>query len=101
MAKDLALVNFDLQIKNGDLVVLDDSRQQHFSLLLLASEGNFRETPWAGVDIKSYIRENITAAELAGDIKEKMRLDGVSKPKVVFEKDGQTITGIQMDGTYA
>jgi len=100
MAKDLNLVDFDLQIKTGDFVKNQDSRQQHYLLLLIAGEGNFRETPWAGVDIKSYINDNISKAELAGDIKEKMKLDGVTRPKVRLNEVNQMIESVQMEGEY-
>jgi hypothetical protein len=70
---DVLLDNdMDLAINAGDFVV-GDSEEQHQQLILIASQGSFRESPLTGVNIASFIKTGFTAAQIDG-LKQKIRL---------------------------
>lgn len=66
---------FDLLIKNGDLVI-GESTYQHQQLLLLAEKGEIREFPTRGVGIRTWLLDD-QAGNLNGAIKREFEADGM------------------------
>lgn len=64
--------NMDLAIEDGDFVV-GDSEDQHQELILIASQGSFRESPLTGVNIAKYIKTGFTQLQV-DQLKQKCRL---------------------------
>lgn len=62
----------DLAIEGGDFV-LADSEDQHQQLILIASQGSFRESPLTGVNVARYIKTGFTQAQI-DTLKQKIRL---------------------------
>ena len=82
--KDILLdEDFDLLIKDGDLVI-GDSDEQHKNLLLLCSKGDFKENPDVGVGIESYLESEDPAA-LIREIKQQYSADGMRVNEIKIE----------------
>ena len=64
--------NLDLLIVNGDFV-LDDADQQIQELLLIANQGDFRESPLTGVGIVKYLKSRLSPATVDA-LKKKIKL---------------------------
>jgi len=64
--------NLDLLIKNGDFVV-DDAEQQHQELIMIATQGSFRESPLTGVGIVKYVKTRLSV-ETRDKLRQKIRL---------------------------
>jgi hypothetical protein len=64
--------NLDLAIQNGDFV-LDDCEQQNQELILVATQGSFRDSPLTGVGITRYIKSSFTVAKV-DQLRQKIRL---------------------------
>lgn len=83
--KDILLDDdLDLAIENGDFIV-DEAEEQHQQLILIASQGSFRESPLTGVNIAQYIKTGFTQAQI-DRLRQKCRLqlqyDGYAKATV-------------------
>lgn len=82
--KDILLdTNFDLLIKDGDIVI-GDSDDQNKSLLLLCAKGDFKEFPDVCVGIENFL-ESEDPAELIREIKAQYTGDGMRVKKVIVE----------------
>jgi hypothetical protein len=79
--------NLDLLIQNGDFVI-DDAEQQIQALILMASQGSFRESPLTGVDILQYLKSRLSPA-LIDKLKQKIQLQ--------FQYDGYTYAQPDID----
>ena len=64
--------NMDLLIENGDFVV-DDSEEQVQQLILVATQGSFRNSPVTGVGIINYIKSQFTVGQI-DKLRQKIRL---------------------------
>ena len=53
MAKDIIL-STDIEFENGDLKVAF-SDEQHIDHILLSNVGDFKNVPWIGIGIESYL----------------------------------------------
>lgn len=77
MPQDILLAeNFDLLIKDGDLVI-GESTRQHQKLLLLANKGEIREFPQRGVGIERWIDDDFSVS-LHSAIKREFEADGMT-----------------------
>lgn len=71
--KDILLNNdLDLEISNGDFVVAD-AEEQHQELIMIATQGSFRENPLVGVGIARFIKSSFSVAEV-DRLRQKIRL---------------------------
>lgn len=64
--------DLDLAVSAGDFVI-GDSEEQHQQLILIASQGSFRESPLTGVNIAQYIKTGFTQAQI-DKLRQKIRL---------------------------
>lgn len=64
--------DLDLAIDSGDFIA-DEAEEQHQQLILIASQGSFRESPLTGVNITQYIKTGFTQAQIDA-LKQKIRL---------------------------
>jgi hypothetical protein len=98
MNRDIMLdENMDLAIVDGDFVV-DDADEQIQQLVLIATQGSFRQSPLTGVAIVKYLKAQFTPA-LVDQLKQKIQLqlqyDGFSSVTTVinsFEDIEITVT---------
>jgi len=77
--------NLDLLIANGDFVV-GDSDEQTQELILIATQGAFRESPLTGVGIVNYLKAQFSpalVAKLTQKIQLQLQYDGFSAATVV------------------
>lgn len=82
MPQDVLLdSSLDLRFVDGDLVVVDGTRQ-HQQLLLVSEKGEWRENPTIGVGTLSWTL-NERPADLNSEIKRQ------------FEKDGMKVVAVQ------
>lgn len=91
MAKDIIL-NDDIQIVNGDLLV-EFSDEQHIEHILLAKPGDYKNVPWIGIGIESYLQAPITGKTtqlLEKEIKLHLESDTAKKVNVKVDKLLQT-----------
>jgi len=72
--------NLDLLIQNGDFVI-GDAEEQIQQLILIASQGSFRESPLTGINIVTYLKSRMTPG-LVDALKQKIKLQ--------FQYDGYT-----------
>jgi hypothetical protein len=92
--------NLDLAIENGDFVTMDETgaEEQYQELILLASQGSFRESPLTGVNIVSYIKKRFTVADvdkLRQKIILQMQYDGYSSVNTTIN----SFTDIEIDAS--
>ncbi|WP_442589204.1 hypothetical protein ACSBL2_24610 [Pedobacter sp. AW31-3R] len=71
--KDILLDdNLDLAFEGGDFIV-GDAEDQHQQLILLASQGSFRESPLTGINIISYMKTGFNRTQV-DELKQKCRV---------------------------
>ena len=91
MAKDIILSD-DIHFLNGDLLV-EFSDEQHIEHILLSKPGDFKNVPWIGIGIESYLNAPITGKTiqiLEKEIKLHLESDTAKKVKVEVDKLLQT-----------
>jgi len=82
MPTDILLdTDFDLLIRDGDLV-MGESTQQHQELLLLTAKGEIREFPTRGVHLRSWVLDDVGGGDLNGAIKREFEADGMTVESV-------------------
>ena len=72
--KDVLLLDYDIQIENGD-IKLGEARQQDLELICKAEKGQFYQFPRLGVGIERQINGSRTPLEIKGDIRENLNQD--------------------------
>lgn len=84
---------FDLNIVNGDFSSIE-STEQHLQFLLLASKGEWREIPQAGIGIIDYLNtKNNTTSQLKREIQVQSDLDGFRPSEILIDLPAITIKG--------
>lgn len=85
--------NYDLEIKNGDFVIAD-SDEQHIELLLLSFQGEWKNSPLSGCNIRTVKNGKINRM-LDRHIRVQLEADG-------FDLEEMNISpmGIQIKGEY-
>lgn len=78
---------FDLKIQGGDFVV-EDTTLQNQNLLILASKGEFKQSPTVGVGAIDFVLDEASAEDLEVAIQNE------------FEKDGLSIDSLQVSSDY-
>jgi len=96
--RDIMLDNdLDLAIENGDFVV-DDCEQQNQELILIATQGSFRESPLTGVGIIKLYKSAFTLSAV-DTLRQKIRLqlqyDGYTNTSVTIN----SFTDIEIEAT--
>lgn len=82
--KDILLTaDFDLQIKDGDLVI-GESNQQHQQCLILAEKGAYKQFPDLGVGVMTYLKDE-NPDELLREIRLQFSGDGMKVKRLAFE----------------
>jgi hypothetical protein len=76
--------NYDLIIKDGDLLVAE-STEQHQRCILMANKGQFKQVPDVGVGINEWLNKESNLEELSTLIAEE------------FEKDGMRIKSLKLE----
>lgn len=100
MPLDLKLTeDFDLLFKDGDLVIGESSRQ-HQTLLLLSHKGEWREFPAVGVGLARWLNDE-ESGDLNARIKREFEADGMKIQQVKSRRDGNRLSQLQIEGTYA
>lgn len=79
--------NLDLAIEGGDFII-GDAEDQHQQLILVASQGSFRDSPLTGVNITQYIKTGFTQIQI-DQLKQKCRLQ--------FQYDGYARSFIKIN----
>ena len=89
---DLALKNNDLLIQDGDFVITE-SDQQHIIDTINAFPGWWKEFPADGVGILRYLRSSGEEQRLCRDVKIQLTSDGyqVGNPKAVTVNERLTL----------
>lgn len=82
--KDFLLsADFDLQIKDGDIVI-GESNQQHQQCLLLAEKGAYKQFPDIGVGLMTFLKDD-NPDELLREIRLQFSNDGMKVNRLGFE----------------
>lgn len=90
MRQDLILNdNKDLTIKDGDFVI-GDSKEQDAELILLSHQGDWKQSPLTGVNLRNDINSNLNVNSIARKIKIQLQNDGIYNINIEL-KDGQII----------
>ncbi|WP_264520382.1 oxidase [Flavobacterium sp. N1994] len=84
----------DLLIRGGDIVI-GDSDNQHQEDIILASKGEYKETPEIGVGIIQMLSDDDPMSVLI-EIKKNLQYDGMQIRNVKYEDNGK----ITIDGNY-
>jgi hypothetical protein len=89
---DIALLNNDLLIDNGDFAI-GESDEQHIVDTINAFPGWWKEDAPDGVGLLQYIRSSGKQQEIARSVKLQLQSDGyqVSNPTVTIDPDGLMI----------
>ncbi|MEI2758964.1 MAG: oxidase [Bacteroidia bacterium] len=83
--KDILIdADYDLVIKDGDLVI-GESTDQHQLCILLANKGQYKQFPDVGVGINEFLQDEVDLGDLSSEINEQ------------FEKDGMRITSLKLE----
>lgn len=72
---DLLMTSFDLEIKNGDLLI-GDGDHQNAEHLLRANPGDYHEHPLSGVGIMEELNGPVQVRALEAKIRRQFRADG-------------------------
>ena len=82
---------FDLIFTNGDFLV-DDSKDQSVQMLLLSAQGEWKEHPEAGADIRK-AENGLIDQFLERNIRVQLEADNFNIEKLIIGSDGFQITG--------
>ncbi|MDY0104390.1 MAG: hypothetical protein RBS07_15750 [Lentimicrobium sp.] len=79
--QDIILDNqLDLSVLNGDIVI-DESSEQHQKLILLCAKNDFKENPFLGVGVESFLEVG-DSNSLAREISQQFSSDGLKVHKL-------------------
>ncbi len=85
--------DFDLKIKNGDLVI-GESTSQHVLLLLASEQGSWRRAPFVGANFSKNINtNNLSTTSVIADTKKALEIDGVRVSKLEIVPQGIAFEG--------
>jgi hypothetical protein len=89
---DIALLNNDLLIQDGDFVITQ-SDEQHIVDTINAFPGWWKENASDGVGLLQYVKSSGKQQEIARSVKIQLQSDGyqVSNPTVTIDPDGLMI----------
>lgn len=65
----------ELRIKNGDFV-LGKSHKQALGLILSSHKGDWRQSPWVGVNLREWINDEGSVTALKHIIQSQLEIDG-------------------------
>ena len=89
---DILLNNdFDLDFENGDLKI-GNSKNQSIEMLLLSAQGEWKEHPEAGADIKR-AKNGVIDQFLERNIRVQLEADNFNLDKLTISENGFQITG--------
>lgn len=91
MMDDLLLNDFDLEFENGDLVI-GNSKDQSVQMLLLSAQGEWKEHPEAGADIRR-AQNGVIDQFLERNIRVQLEADNFNLDKLTIDENGFQITG--------
>ena len=86
----------DIDLSTGDLV-LTEPTGQHQRDLLLAAQGDFKETPELGIDSVSYLNDSDPDDYLRA-VRQQMELDGMKVRDVTIDAAGELIIDAEYEG---
>ncbi|MBA3901184.1 MAG: hypothetical protein H0X62_13425 [Bacteroidetes bacterium] len=86
--------NNELLIKNGDLV-MGDATKQHQKHLLMASKGEYKQSPTTGVGLMSFLDDE-NPDDLLREIRKEFARDGMTVNDIKIKGDGS----ISIDAAY-
>jgi hypothetical protein len=76
--------DFDLDIQNGDFVIGRSDEQQQ-EVLMLATQGDFKQNPEVGIDLISFINES-EIEKMVDAVREQFTYDGMKVSKVSYDE---------------
>lgn len=85
--KDVLLLDYDIQIENGDIKV-GEARQQDLELICKSEKGQFYQYPKIGVGIERELNSSRSILELKGIIRDNLK------------QDNFVISDIKIDSNY-
>ncbi|WP_400192823.1 hypothetical protein [Hymenobacter sp. B81] len=91
----LLTAGLDLQVRGGDLE-LGESTEQHLALLLHSEKGDWRQTPFAGVGLRTLLLDDAAPVAIIQEIQAQLELDGVDVSGLTLGQDG----ALNVQGTY-
>ena len=91
MMDDLLLNDFDLEFENGDLVI-GNSKDQSVQMLLLSAQGEWKEHPEAGADIRR-AQNGVIDQFLERNIRVQLEADNFNLDKLTIDENGFQIRG--------
>lgn len=91
IALDLLTFNGQLIFSNtGDIQISQNANNELAQCLFVTNKGEFKKTPLAGINIRSYINtkvDNISTQKLTNDISTELKRDGFSIKELIVEYD--------------
>ena len=91
MMDDLLLNDFDLEFENGDLVI-GNSKNQSIEMLMLSAQGEWKEYPEAGADIRRS-QNGVIDQFLERNIRVQLEADNFNLDKLTIDENGFQISG--------
>jgi hypothetical protein len=77
--------DLDLEIKDGDFV-LEESTGQHINHILIANQGDYRQTPLLGADIQRLLSDEANPNEVKADIQAELEKDGLQIEEISLQE---------------
>lgn len=76
----------DLRIENGDFV-RGKSHRQALALILSSHKGDWRQSPWVGVNLREWINDEGSVTSLKHLIQSQLELDGAQVRQLEILRD--------------
>lgn len=92
------LENFDLIFENGDLKTGNTS-QQNQTLILLTSQGEWRNAPWIGANVLQYLKD-YDFLGLEQNLQKQLKNDGMNVESVQINTSILDQPKIEIKGEY-
>jgi hypothetical protein len=86
---------FDLDIQDGDFVIGRSDEQQQ-EILMLATPGDFKQSPEVGIDLISFINES-EIEKMVDAVREQFTYDGMKVSNVIYD---ETTGDLDYDAVY-
>lgn len=84
--KDVLLLEYDIQIVNGDILI-DESRQQDIEIICKTEKGQFYQYPKLGVGIEKMINGSRTPLEVKSIIRDNLNQDNFNIKEIKVTND--------------